>query len=97
MLLAAFLAMVIVAAAPALVQDKPAVVADAKAKTATAGTAKADAGAFYSRAAEKAGLLGNPSALRTKESVRFFHRSRFPRTAVLTRSWYWLTCMLMSL
>ena len=59
MLLAAFLAMVIVAAAPALAQDKPAVVADAKAKTATTGAAKADAGAFYSRAADKGDLLGN--------------------------------------
>src|ERR687889_915165 len=43
MILAAMLAMVLLAASPALAQDEPKVVADAKAKTATAGGAKADA------------------------------------------------------
>jgi LPXTG-motif cell wall-anchored protein len=43
MMLAAMLAVVMLAASPALAQDEPAVVADAKAKTATAGGAKAEA------------------------------------------------------
>ena len=43
MILAAMLAMVLLAASPALAQDEPKVVADAKAKTATAGGAKAEA------------------------------------------------------
>ena len=43
MILAAMLAMVLLAASPALAQDEPAVVADAKAKTAKAGGAKAEA------------------------------------------------------
>jgi LPXTG-motif cell wall-anchored protein len=43
MILAAMLAVVMLAASPALAQDEPAVVADAKAKTATAGGAKAEA------------------------------------------------------
>jgi len=43
MLTAMMVAVVLLAASPALAQDEPAVVADAKAKTATAGGAKAEA------------------------------------------------------